>query len=49
MNIPKILLEGSVSQFFDLGPSFYFMTKTGNVLPLFSLQNSTFHSIITRA
>ena len=24
-----ILLEGSVSQIFDLGPGFYFMTKNG--------------------
>ena len=27
--ILKVLLEGSVSQIFDLGPSFYFMTKNG--------------------
>ena len=26
LNIP---LEGSVSQIFDLGPGFYFMTKNG--------------------
>ena len=26
LNVP---LEGSVSQIFDLGPSFYFMTKNG--------------------
>ena len=25
----KVLLEGSVSQFFYLGPSFYFMAKNG--------------------
>ena len=25
----KVLLEGRVSQFFDLGPSFHFMTKNG--------------------
>ena len=28
----KILLEGSVSQNFDLGLSFYFMLKTGSFL-----------------
>ena len=27
--IPKVLLEGSVSQIFVLGPSFNFMTKNG--------------------
>ena len=27
--IPKVLLEGSVSQFIVLGPSFHFMTKNG--------------------
>ena len=27
--ILKVLLEGSVSQIFDLGPSFYFMAKNG--------------------
>ena len=32
---PNITLEGSVSQNFDIGPSFYFMSKIGNFL-LFS-------------
>ena len=32
---PNIHVEGSVSQNFDLGPSFYFMTITGSLL-LFS-------------
>ena len=27
--ILKVLFEGSVSQFFYLGPSFYFMAKNG--------------------
>ena len=27
--ILKVLLEGSVSQIFDLGSSFHFMTKNG--------------------
>ena len=27
--ILKILIEGSVSQIFDLGPSLYFMAKNG--------------------
>ena len=27
--VPKVLIEGSVSQIFDLGLSFYFMSKNG--------------------
>ena len=30
--ICNMLIEGTVSQNFDLGPSFYFMTKKGNFL-----------------
>ena len=33
--VDNIYLEGIVSQNFDLGPSFYFMTKTGNSLLFF--------------
>ena len=29
VNILNVPLEGSVSQIFDLGPSFYFMIKNG--------------------
>ena len=29
MYILKVFLEGSVSQIFDLGPSFHFMAKNG--------------------
>ena len=29
VSILNVLLEGSMSQIFDLGPSFYFMTKNG--------------------
>ena len=29
VSIFKVLLEGSVSQIIDLGPTFYFMAKNG--------------------
>ena len=29
MHVLKVLLEGTVSQIFDLGFSFYFMSKNG--------------------
>ena len=45
MCILEVLVEGSMSQIFDLGPSFYFMTKKGNFLSFFSIQISTFHKI----
>ena len=32
----NIALEGTVSQIFDLGPSFYFIWKNGKLLPHFS-------------
>ena len=32
LNIP---LEGPMSQIFDLGPGFYFMTKNGQLLAIF--------------
>ena len=35
------LLEGSVSQIFDIGPSSYFMSKKGNFLSF--LQNKFLH------
>ena len=39
--IHKVLLEGSMSQIFDLGPSFYCMSKNGQLFALFS--NITFY------
>ena len=48
MCILKVLLEGSMSQIFDLGPSFHFMTKKGNFLSFFAKQFSTFHKMRTR-
>ena len=27
--VPKVLLKGSVSQIFDIGPSIYFVSKIG--------------------
>ena len=44
--VPEVYPEGSLSQYFDLGPSFYFMEK--NFLSFFSIQISTFHRIKTR-
>ena len=29
MYVPEVLLEGSVSQIFDIGPSIYFVSKIG--------------------
>ena len=37
-----------MSQIVDYGPSFYFMTKTGNFLLFSSIQISTIHKIKTR-
>ena len=34
--IHKVLVEGSLSQNFYLGPSFYFMSKNGQLFALFS-------------
>ena len=34
--VDNIHLEGTVSQIFDVGPTFYFMSKTGNFLPFFA-------------
>ena len=31
-HVDNILLEGTVSQILDLGPTFYFMSKNGNFL-----------------
>ena len=33
--IDNILMEGTVSQNFDLGPSFYFMLKKGKLFVIF--------------
>ena len=44
----NVLLAGNLSQCSYLGPSFYFMTNSGNFLSFFSLQISTFHKIKTR-
>ena len=33
--ILKVLVEGSVSQIFYLGPSFYLMTKNGQLFVIF--------------
>ena len=38
-----------MSQIFDLGPSFYFMSKTENFLSFFSTKFSRFHKIKTKA
>ena len=47
--IDNIHLEGTVSQIFNLGPSFYFMSKKGNFLSFFATKSSRFHKIKTRA
>ena len=47
--ILKVLLEGSVSQFFYLGPSFHFMAKNGQLFVFFYAKHfSTFHKMKTR-
>ena len=43
----KVLHEGSVSQNFDLGPSFDW-EKRGNFLTFFDIQISTFYKIKSR-
>ena len=45
----RILLEGSVSQIFYLGLSFYFMPKKGNFLTFFKTFFSRFHKMKTKA
>ena len=46
---PNIAFEGSLSHNFDLGHTFYFMTKKRVTFGYFSLQEiSTFHKIETR-
>ena len=42
--ILKVLLEGSVSQIFYLGPSFHFMAKNGQLF-VFFMQNNFLHFI----
>ena len=44
----KVLLEGTVSQIFHLGLSFYFMSKTGNFLTFLKTFFSKFHKMKTR-
>ena len=44
----EILLEGSVSQIFDLGLSFHFMSKTGNFWSFFKTCFSRLHKIKSR-
>ena len=41
--VNNIYMEGTVSQILIVGPSFYFMTKKGNFLTLFSTIFSTLH------
>ena len=38
-----------MSQNFDLGPGFYFMTKNGKLFTIFPPSVSSFHKIKTRA
>ena len=42
--ILKVLLEGSMSQIFYLGPSFHFMAKNGQLF-VFFMQNNFLHFI----
>ena len=42
--ILKVLLEGSVSHIFYLGPSFHFMAKNGQLF-VFFMQNNFLHFI----
>ena len=42
--ILKVLLEGNMSQFFYLGPSFHFMAKNGQLF-VFFMQNNFLHFI----
>ena len=46
---PNIPLKRSLSQNFDLGPTFYFMSKTGNFSPFFKVLISTFDKMKTKA
>ena len=48
MWLDNVCLEGNVSQFFYLGPSFYFMMKTGNFWLIFETYFSRFHKMKTR-
>ena len=42
MSIIKVFFEGSVSQIFDLGPSFHFMEKNGELFVI--LFNTNFYN-----
>ena len=44
----KVLLEGTVSQIFHLGLSFYFMLKTGNFWSFFKTFFSRLHKTKTK-
>ena len=50
--LPKVPIEGSVSQIFNIGPSYNFMSKIGELFvilfqnPIFSI--STFHKMRTK-
>ena len=46
--ILKVLLGGSMSQIFDLGPSSHLWKKKGNFLSFFAIQFSTFHKLKTK-
>ena len=35
--VNNINMEGTVSQIFDIGPSFIFMSKNGKILVIFSI------------
>ena len=47
--IENVHLEGTVSQIFNLGPSFCFMSKTGNFLLFFATKFSRLNKIKTKA
>ena len=47
MHVLKVLLEGTVSQIFYLGLSFYFIKITGNFLLFFKTVFSRLHKIKT--
>ena len=49
MHVLRVLLEGAMSQIFDLCLSFYFMSKKGNFLLFFKTFFSRLHKIKTRA
>ena len=48
MHVLEVLLEGRVSEIFDLGLSFYFMSKNGLLFVFFLTYFSRLHKIQTR-